>query len=151
VSDVDRPWPPLIVATHLPPWIRFRDALLTLIMWVGFAFVLEKEFVQVLRKYLEPLGVTEFYTEGSAAEFFDRLLPFVLIAAILMLMLGIAGLASLRRYHRSLRTPQPPRLQAAQHARRAGLDEVALLAARELPIAIVHIEGDGRYRIDPAP
>jgi poly-beta-1,6-N-acetyl-D-glucosamine biosynthesis protein PgaD len=151
MSNVDRPWPPLIVAAHLPPLVRFRDAALTLIMWVGFAIVLEKEFVQFFRRYLEPFGLAEIYSDGSWAEYFDQLLPFVLIAAALALFVGIAGLASLRRYRRSLRTPQPPSLEAAEQARRAGLDEAALVAARTLPIVTVHLATDGSCRIEPQP
>jgi poly-beta-1,6-N-acetyl-D-glucosamine biosynthesis protein PgaD len=151
MSNVDRPWPPLIVAAHLPPLIRLRDAALTLIMWVGFAILLEKEFIQSFREYLEPFGFGAVYSNGSWAEFFDQLLPFVLIAAFLALFVGFAGLASLRQYRRSLHTPQPPRLEAAEQARRAGLDEAALVAARELPIVIVHIAKDGNCRIEPPP
>jgi len=149
MSHLDRPWPPLIVAAHLPPLVRLRDAALTLLMWIGFAILLEKEFIHFFRKDLESFGLGAIYSDGSWAEFVDQLLPFVLIAMVLALLLGFAGLASLRRYRRSLRVPQPPRLEAAQQARRAGLDEAALVAARELPIVIVHIAKDGRCRIEP--
>lgn len=74
--------------------------------------------------------------------------PFFLTAAVLAGLLVISGLLTLRRRERSLLLPQPAPLEAADQARRAGLDEAALIAARDRGIVIVHIDADNRHRIE---
>ena len=44
MSDLDKPWPPLIVAARPPRWMTSRDHLLTFIMWLLFAMMLETQF-----------------------------------------------------------------------------------------------------------
>ena len=80
--------------------------------------------------------------------FFDRLMPFLLIAAMLAGFLVIFSLRTLRRRSRALLLPQPAPLETADQARRAGLDEAELIAARDQRIVIVHIDANGRHRIE---
>ena len=79
---------------------------------------------------------------------YERLEPFFLIAALLIGMLIARSLHTMRRRRRSLLLPQPAPLEAADQARRAGLEEAALIAARDQPVVIVHIGADNRHRIE---
>jgi hypothetical protein len=146
-----RPWPPLIVAAHTPRWVKARDILLTLIMWILFAITLETEFELFFGHHLEQLGFGDFHTEPNWPVFFERLTPYLTITAVLGGLLVIASVRTLQRRRRSLLLPQPAPLPTVIQARHAGLDEVSLLSARNLRIAVVHIDIDGKHRIDVPP
>jgi hypothetical protein len=149
MTSSSRPWPPLIVAEHVPRLVKWRDVLLTLLMWGLFAVLLATEFELFFGDYLEHLGFSgPFNTNAKWPEFFERLLPFMLTAAGLAVWLVMFSLRTLRDRHRALALPQPAPLAAADEARRAGLDLAELIAARERRIVIVHIAADGRHRIE---
>jgi poly-beta-1,6-N-acetyl-D-glucosamine biosynthesis protein PgaD len=143
----DRPWPPLIVAEHIPRSVRWRDALLTVLAWGAFAFLVEKELAPVLGA-LQAMGFGDYGVKVDWLAYLERLTPFLLVAAVLAGLLVGFSLRTLRRRTRSLLLPQPAALEAADEARRAGLDEAALVAARDLRIAIVYID-DIVLRIEP--
>jgi hypothetical protein len=144
----NRPWPPLVVAEHLPRVVRWRDAVITLLMWVFFALLLGAEFELFLGDHLELLGLGGNDTSPDWPEYFARLMPFLLTAAALAAVLVAFGMRTLRRGRTSFLLPQPPPLKAIAEARRAGLDEAALAAAREQRVVTVHIDAGGGYRID---
>jgi hypothetical protein len=54
---------------------------------------------------------------------------------------------TVRRRRKALLLPAPAPLDISRECRRAGIDEPALLAARELRIAVVHTEAGGALRI----
>jgi len=136
------------MAAHTPRWVKARDVVLTLIMWILFAIMLQTEFELFFGQYLKEMGLGTFHTEPNWPVFFERLRPYLIIMAALAGFITIASVRTLRRHRRSLLLPQPSPLPAAVQARRAGMDEAALLAARELGITIVHAEADCRRRIE---
>lgn len=142
-------WPPLIVADSKPSWVKMRDIALTLAMWVLFAIMLETEFELFFGIYLERWGLGEFDTEGRWLEFFHALRPFVQIDLVLVSLLLVAGMLTLRRISLARRLPQPAPLTVGEQARRVGMAEAELIAAREPRIVVVHIEPDGKHRIEP--
>ncbi len=141
-------WPPLIVAAETPTWIKWRDVGLTILMWVLFGIMLETEFELVIGRNLARLGFSEFYIDPNWSEFFARLRPYIRTTVVLIVVLIVAGLLTLRRRRISLLVPQPPALEISADAHRAGMDVSALAAARELPVVVVHIDADGRHRIE---
>jgi hypothetical protein len=143
------PWPPLIVASTKPTLVKVRDIALTLLMWLLFAIMLETEFELFFGHYLKRMGLGDFDTEGRWLEFFDALRPFVQVALVLVSLLLVAGLLTLRRVARGRVLPQPAPLTASDEARRVGMDEAELIAARELRVVVVHIDADGKYRVEP--
>jgi poly-beta-1,6-N-acetyl-D-glucosamine biosynthesis protein PgaD len=143
------PWPPLIVASTKPTFVKVRDTALTLLMWLLFAILLETEFEMFFGHYLQRLGLGDFDSEGRWLEFFQALRPFVQVALVLVSLLLVAGLLTLRRVARGRRLPQPAPLAAGDEARRVSLDEAELIAARELRVVVVHIEPNGKHRIEP--
>ena len=142
-------WPPLIVASTKPTWVKVRDIALTVLMWVLFAIMLETEFELFFGHYLERIGLGDFDSEGRWPEFFQALRPFVQVALVLVSLLLVAGLLTLRRVARGRRLAQPAPLTAGDEARRVGMEEARLIASRELRIVVVHIEPDGKHRIEP--
>jgi poly-beta-1,6-N-acetyl-D-glucosamine biosynthesis protein PgaD len=143
------PWPPLIVASTKPTFVKVRDTALTLLMWLLFAILLETEFEMFFGHYLQRLGLGDFDSEGRWLEFFQALRPFIQVALVLVSLLLVAGLLTLRRVARGRKLPQPAPLTAGDEARRVGMDKAELIAARELRVVVVHIDGDGKYRVEP--
>jgi len=127
--------------------MKWRDILLTLMMWCLFAIILETEFELFAKRLLERWGFRDFDRDAKWAEFFERLMPFVQIAMMLIGVLALASLITLLRRRRALSLPPPPPLAIADEARRAGMDETSLAAARDLRVAVVHIDGDGTHRV----
>jgi poly-beta-1,6-N-acetyl-D-glucosamine biosynthesis protein PgaD len=146
--NADRPWPPLVVAERLPRVVRWRDAVLTLLMWVFFALLLDIEFELLLGDYSARLGLGGDDADPNWPEYFARLLPFLLLAASLVAVLLVFSVRTLRRRRRSLLLPEPSPLKAADEARRAAIPETTLAAAREQRVVTVHIDAGGAYRIE---
>jgi hypothetical protein len=143
-----RPWPPIIVADYTPRFIRWRDFLLTLLMWIIFAIMLETEFALFFGHFLVRVGIYDFYTKPDWPEFLTRMVPFLGAIATLVLMLVVASVSTSRRRRSSLLLPTPAPLAVAEECRRAGMDETALASARTLRIAVVHIDADGKHRVE---
>ena len=142
-------WPPLIVASEKPRWVWWRDFALTLLMWLVFAIMLETEFELFFGRYLERLGLGDFDTNANWARFFERMRPYVYLIIALLALLAAAAVATVDRRRRTLLLAPPPPLPAAEQARRAGMDEADLMAARELANVVVHVTPDGRHRVEP--
>jgi hypothetical protein len=140
---MNRAWPPLIVASRQPAWMRRRDFLLTLAMWLLFAIMLETEFELFFGPYLERLGWGDFDTDAAWTVFFGRLRPFVIVTAALVTWLVVSGVFTLQRRRRTLLGDPPPPLSLEEQAARAGMDPFVLKAARDLPNAVVSAEPDG--------
>ena len=98
MNSSDKPWPPLIVAGHVPRLVKWRDLLLTSILWVCFALLLGIEFELFVGGSLGLLDI-------DWPLFYERLKPFFLTAAVLAGLLVISGLLTLRRRKRSLCLP----------------------------------------------
>jgi hypothetical protein len=150
MTQPDRPWPPLIVAQQVPAAVRWRDALLTLLMWAVVAGLLAGELGLIWREHLQRPGFDPGAI-GRGRTFAIRLIPFLALAAMLSTALAAFAVRTLRRGRRALVLPPPTPLGDADQARRAGLDAAELLAAREQPIVVVHAEPDGRLQLEPRP
>lgn len=149
MNNIRRPWPPLIIADHPPQWVKSRDHVLTLLMWLVFGVMLESEFVLFFGAHLERLGFGDFDTDADWPGFLQRLMPFLLVALTLILLLFIASLRTLRRLRRALLLPPPMPPGIAEEIPRAGMDEASLIAARAERIVIVQIDADGKFLIEP--
>lgn len=148
MNSSNRPWPPLIVAQHVSRLVKWRDILLTAMMWGVFAVLLDGEFDLLLGDYRALLGLSHSENNTDWAVYFERLIPFLLAVAVLAALLVMFGLRTLRRRSRALRLPKPAPLETIDQAHRAGLDEAELIAARNQRIVIVHIDANGRHRIE---
>jgi hypothetical protein len=149
MSDAVKQWPPLIVAENKPRWVKWRDFGLTLLMWILFAIMLETEFELFVQRQLVRLGLGDFDTSARWGEFFERLLPFILVALLLISLLVLASVFTLRRRRRGLQLPAPQPLAVADEARRTGMKAADLSAMRELKNVVVYIDEDGTHRVKP--
>jgi hypothetical protein len=149
MNSMSRPWPPLIIADHPPRWVKSRDHVLTLLMWLVFGLMLESEFELFFGAQFERLGFGDFDTDADWPTFFERLTPFLLVALTLILLLFVASLRTLRRRKLALLLPPPMPLGITEEIRRAGMDETSLIAARAERIVIVQIDHDGKCLIEP--
>ncbi len=136
-----RSWPPLIVAERVPRSIKWRDAVLTLCVWGLFAAL----FAIELGLFVVDLGNA---SPANGPTHLELLAPFLTTAAILAGLLVVFSFATLQSRRRGLSLPEPAPLQTADQARRAGVDEAALISAREQRIVIVHVDAAGRHRFD---
>jgi poly-beta-1,6-N-acetyl-D-glucosamine biosynthesis protein PgaD len=141
----------LIFAEHVPGWVRWRDALLTTIMWMLFLFFLAKEFELFLLDFLELFGVSHVHKDVDWQARIERLSPFLLTVAILAAFLLASSLLTMGRRRRGQLLPSPAPLDAADEARRSGLDQAALIAARDARIVVVDIGTDGSHRVTSRP
>jgi hypothetical protein len=148
MTNSDQHWPPLIIADRVPRFIRWRDLLLTLLMWVLFAILLEKEFELLFGHHLERLGLGDFDTEANWSIFLEDLTPFLATAGLLVSLLVVASVLTSQRRRRALLLPVPIPLGLTEQCRRAGIDEHTLISARDSKIVIVHIDADGKHRFD---
>lgn len=136
-SPQSKPWPPLIRA-ELPAWMKWRDALLTLMMWVLFAWLLQRQ-IRLVSRTVEG--------RSDTVDFLTLLAPYAGVAVVLIGGLAVAATLTERRRQRALMLRPPAPLALAVQARRAGIDDASLTAGRDMRIAIVHVDGEGRHRI----
>jgi poly-beta-1,6-N-acetyl-D-glucosamine biosynthesis protein PgaD len=142
MSARERPWPPLIVAARIPFWIKVRDQVLTVLMWVLFLFLLIVEvdvvrMAHTIRVDIDWLGMRE------------DLSPFLVLIVVLTSLLFVASLATLRRRRRALLLPEPPPMTLAEHAERGHISVETLSHARGFRIVVIHVDADRQLRFEP--
>ena len=115
-----KPWPPLIVAGHRARLIFWRDAVLTVLMWALFLWLLEEEIVHLAGPWLERWGFLDFEPRIDFATAVEWMRPYIRTSVILVVLLAVAGFLTLRRRRRDLALPAPPPLTIAEEAARAG-------------------------------
>ena len=64
-------------------------------------------------------------------------------------MLIVASFFTLRRIAQARLLPEPQPLPIGDEARRVGMAEEDLATARNLRIVVVHIDPNGRHRVEP--
>jgi hypothetical protein len=138
----ERPWPPLIIAGHLPLVVKWRDRALTLMAWGLFGLLLAIELPPVFHA-LAAIGLGHFGVHAPERAYFGRLAPFGMTSAALIAMLVVFSLRTLERRARGLLLPQPPPLETADQAGEAGLQEFELIAARDQRIVVAYVDATG--------
>ena len=136
-------WPPLITDAEQPRWMRWRDRILTIVMWLLFLGMLIRQSVAFWRR------VTAFLAAEAGTTWEFRLLPFLGVAAVMIVWLGLWAVLMYFRVHRAGHPPQPAPLGIEDEAECRGMTAADLAAARGLKIAAVAIDAAGRYRVAP--
>ena len=144
-------WPPLIVATKKPTSIWVRDALITVVMWAIFLVLLTTTFQWFDGTLAERIRFGDLGKDANWPEVVGRLKPYVLAACALLGSLCVAGLITIRRRRQALLLAAPRLLDLADDARRASMDEVALVGARALHSTVLRIDKEGAIRIERPP
>lgn len=135
-------WPPLIVVAPRERWKAWRDVILTLFIWAGFLYI----FVDQSIHFWSSIHHVQVIYPGAFVEHWDfRLKPFAILVAVLCLWLFCFGIHSLRNWRRVTQEPVPPALPLGTEAVRHGMSEEAILAAREMKVAVISLDESGRY------
>jgi hypothetical protein len=137
MTEDNRPWPPIIAAAHRSVWIRARDILLTTVMWLLLAVMLNKEFELFLGVYLERLGsgawlyrlgLADFDPKLDWFVFVQHLVPYLVVAFVAVASLVTFAAHTLLRRRSALREEEPGSLSFDRQARHAALPPVAARA-----------------------
>ena len=116
---------------------------MTFFMWLVMVWIFLDQsdlFGNRLREHFESDLPLEF-----------KLGPFLAVAGLLVAWLVSWGLVSVRNYRRVTKEPTPPPLDIDRQAARLGVAADALVSWRKLPVAIVHLDQNGRGRVEAPP
>lgn len=151
MTDPHAHWPPIITSAARPRAILWRDIILTLMMWAVLLLILYTELDLIWNGFHVLRGKPGIEIDPQLAQFWRRLRPLLWLMAALVAMLAIATVISRDRRNRAILQSPPPPLAESAIAVRAGISEAELAAGREHRIAVVHVDDDGRLRIEQRP
>jgi hypothetical protein len=145
------PWPPLITAAAQPRWMVWRDRALTFGAWLLLALLCRNALITITGEVMLHLGLAEDMPAPDFREHWRRMQPYWTAVGLLLLWVGGWALVWVSRSLWTRPRPMPLPLDPVTEAARHGADPAALLAWREMPIAIVHV-AEGRMRaVAPEP
>ncbi|MDL9997509.1 PgaD family protein [Variovorax sp. J22P240] len=135
-------WPPRIPRTHAPWWMRIRDLVLTIAVWLAYLWILRKPIVIVIG-WFSP-GLEAFLRKKIDIAFTVDLRPYVWIAAVLVAWLVLSGVLRRRDLSRQVDAEHNvPPLPPEQHFAIAGVLVSKLPVWRESRCLRVHFD-EGR-------
>ena len=127
----------------------WRDTLLTASMWLLLALLCRNALLTIGTEILLAAGVIEEMPPPDFREHWRRMQPYWMMVGLLLLWLVVWGSVWVLRRRFTAPPPMPRPLDTETEAARHAADPQALLAWRELPVAIVHVEGPGQMRAEP--
>jgi poly-beta-1,6-N-acetyl-D-glucosamine biosynthesis protein PgaD len=139
---------------HVPAWMRVRDAVLTLLLWLGCGYMWLQLFPE-LERWLEARGRADLSFELPAIVGIVKQ-GLLLVGGLLVFYLGWA-VRTWRRTEADLKHPAPPALAPAEEIRAYDLPETDLPALRAAASLTIQTGPDGRIggwqegRITPPP
>ena len=138
------PAPPLIQAKRVPPWLLFRDLLLTVVAWI--AIIQSMRYgLYLLYDYLTPPMFEVTHAKvPRLLEMWTPLKGFVLDALVLVIWLAFWAFYGTRRFRTKPATPQPAPLPITEHANYLGVKPNELARWRTYCVAVVEFDVDNR-------
>jgi hypothetical protein len=130
MNGIKKDWPPLILSSQRPAWIRWRDAILTTAAWLLVTLMLLSQFRLLLGQYgqrldvyplFQSLGLSQPEVGLGLVKDLVRLAPFFLVVFLLLAFLSTFALHTLTRRRRALQETPPQPLPLATEARNAAL------------------------------
>ncbi len=143
------PWPPLITSAIQPRWMVWRDWLLTLSMWLLLALLCRHALLTLGAEIMLLLGLRDTLPPLDFREHWRRMQPYWAMVGLLLFWLLLWGSVWVLRRRLTKPAPMPQPLDTKTEALRHEAAPEALLAWRELPVAIVHVERGGCMRAEP--
>jgi poly-beta-1,6-N-acetyl-D-glucosamine biosynthesis protein PgaD len=138
-------WPPLIKAARQQRWLVWRDATITVAMWLLFLFI----FVSQSIDFWKAIFQVQSEHPGAFLEHWDfRLKPFAALVLALAIWLLLFGWWSLENWRRATRGALPPPLPIAIESKRRGVSIEVLAEARNRKVATVAIDQDGKFEMN---
>jgi len=141
-----RLWPPLIYNAARPAWRIWRDRLMTICLWLLLLGLLVQQSI-ILSHHLNEFIFPSDPDARIVWEF--RLLPFLVVALILVLRLLVWGVISKRHFNRVTREAPPPPLPPLIEARQHGVTPADLDAWRARKVATVATDEAGICHLLP--
>jgi poly-beta-1,6-N-acetyl-D-glucosamine biosynthesis protein PgaD len=138
-------WPPLIRDAGQQRWLVWRDAIITVAMWLLFLFIFIDQSIHFWRAIVQ----VQAEHPGAFLEHWDfRMKPFAALVLLLVAWLLFFGWRSLENWRRVKRGPLPPALPIAIESARRGISVEILSEARNRKVATVAIDQDGRFEMN---
>ena len=161
MNAIKKDWPPLILSSRRPAWIRWRDAIMTTAAWLLVSLMLLSQFRLVLGHYGSPLdiyplfqrlGLSQSDVSVGLVKDLVRLAPYFLVVFLLLAFLSTFALHTLTRRRRALQETPPPPLALATEAGNAALGGKPGFAgaateahqARVDEATLADVQGEGR-------
>ena len=165
MNAIKKDWPPLILSSRRPAWIRWRDAIMTTAAWLLVSLMLLSQFRLVLGHYGSPLdiyplfqrlGLSQSDVSVGLVKDLVRLAPYFLVVFLLLAFLSTFAMHTLTRRRQALQEKPPQPLALATQARNAALGSkqgyagaaTEALHARLDEATIDDVQGEARP-IDP--
>ena len=145
------PWPPLITAARQPAWMVWRDRALTFGAWLLLALLCRNALITLGGEVMTLLGLAEDIPAPDFEEHMRRMRPYWFAVGLLLLWVGSWALVWVLRARWGRPAPMPRPLDPPSEAARHGADPAALLAWRDMPIAIVHVTEGRMHAVAPEP
>jgi hypothetical protein len=145
------PWPPLITAAAQPRWMVWRDRLLTLGAWLLLALLCRNALITISGEVMQSLGLAENVPAPDFHEHMRRMQPYWVAVGLLLLWVGTWAMVWVLRRRLTRPAPMPEPLDPPSEAARHGADPAALLAWRDMRIAIVHVNEGRMHAVAPEP
>ena len=136
--------PPLIHGRRVPPWIVFRDLMLTAIAWIVIVQSVRQGFYLLYDYFSPPMFEFTRAKMPHFLEIWNPLKGFVLDALLLIIWLAFWAIYGTRRFRTKPPTPQPSPLPLREHARYLEMKEADLAAWRRYRIAVVLFDNQNK-------
>ena len=136
--------PPLLRAKRVPPWIVFRDLVLTAIAWIVILQSMRQGFYLLYDYFSPPAFELTRAKLPPFLEIWNPLKGFVLDAVLLVIWLAFWAFYGTRRFRTKPPTPQPSPLPISEHARYLGVDEADVAVWKTYRIAVVHFNANNK-------
>jgi len=130
MNEIEKDWPPLILSSERPAWIRWRDIILTTAAWLLVILMLLSQFRLLLGHYgqhldvyplFQSLGLAHPEVEMGLVKDLVRLAPYFLVVFLLLAFLSTFAMHTLTRRRQALQQRPPSPLPLATQAQNATL------------------------------
>ena len=136
------PWPPLICNAKVPRVIRVRDWFLTLLAWLGLAYLLRLGLLLIWDYFSSPIFELTRMKRPDWGMVWDRLSPFVYMSLAVVAWIIAWGAKRRRQIRRAFDPRQlTPPLPLEEHATSLGLDPREIERWRQWRIVTVDFAG----------
>lgn len=144
-------WPPRIPPTHAPFWMRTRDRVLTVAVWMAYLWILRERIVILVGRFSPELEA--FLRKRIDVEFTVYLRPYVWAAAVLVAWIVLFGVLRRRSLSASAHAGhEVPALPPAPHFATAGVPVSQLPVWRSARCLHVQYDTEGRITgVAPSP
>ena len=137
-------WPPLIGSAKITPFIRLRDAILTLIAWILVVALLFELFAWLWDYFSYPIFTLSRTHSLRLTGLLDRIGNFALISVLLVSWLTFWGFVRRTELRRNYDQRPVPPLQLRDHAAVFQIQPEAIEKWRQIQVVVVEFDAANR-------